>query len=278
MGFSRKAVIVSAGAVLLLTGCARPASAPLDTDRLNAAIDRSVGGLDTCVIALDVKSGARLYQYGRYDICTEPAPPCETFEPVIAITAAEAGAASTTGVEKWDGSPQPVRAWQRDANLHDAFAGSVAWWFRKAADRVGATRMGEALRRLSYGDGATANLSGDFWSGPAAGGGLAITPRDQARFMRSWAAGALPVAGGAAAATMNALPVQTSGGSTLRSLAGSCPDAADRSRSVGWWMARATSPGRDFVVVAMVASADAPPGSEIGDAVTAALAEAKAWP
>lgn len=265
-------------AALALAACAPPPRDRLDQDRLNADIDQSIGGLGTCVILRDTRSGRKVYQYGQFDICSAQLPPCETFEPAAALIGLDAGLITPKTVFKWDGTPQPTAAWQVDADLAQAFRGSIGWWFAALSERVGRDRYASALRAFGYGNKNPAGPIVSFWQGPARGGGLTISPGGQANFMRRLYAGKLAVKP-ASLQTVQALMVnEARGAAQMSAIAASCPDQADRGRGVGWWVGRLKSPTRDLVFAAVVEAAEPPPGSEVGDSLKDAFTDVGLWP
>jgi len=265
-------------APLVLAGCAPPPRDRVDQDRLNADIDRAIGGLGTCVVILDTQSGRKVYQYGHFDICSRPLPPCETFEVPAALIGLDAGLITPQTVFKWDGTPQPTKAWQSDADLARAFQGSIAWWFGRLSQQIGHDRYAAALGDFGYGSKDPAGPITSFWQGPAHGGALAISPGGQAAFMRRLYAGRLPVKPASLQAVQALLRDETRGAATMSGVAGSCADQADRGRGVGWWVGRLKSPQRDLVFAAVVEAAEPPPGSDVGDSLKDAFADAGLWP
>lgn len=275
---------------ILLAACApKPAqgpnpTTPLNQDRLNADIDREIGGLGTCVIVVDTASGRSLYQYGHFDVCDAARPPpCETFQLPESLIGLDAGVITPTTVLKWDGTPQPVSAWRVDADPTKAFQGSIPWWFGRLAEQIGAGPMAAALQRLGYGDAKVAGPLGAFWQGPAKGGGLTISPRQQVDFLRRFYAGRLPVKP-AAAAFVQGLMVHDAGRDAkgrpieIDGLAGSCSTQADGSNGVGWWVGRLKTPDRDVVFTASVTASAPPPGADIAQAMKDAFTDAGMWP
>jgi beta-lactamase class D len=269
------AIVVAA---LAASGCAPPPRDRLDQERLNADIDRTIGGLGTCVIVLDTQSGRKLYQYGQFDICHQPLPPCETFEVPAALIGLDAGLIAPRTVVKWDGTPQPTRALQVDANMQKAFADAIGWWFARLSRQIGQARYAARLGDFDYGSKAPTGPVDSFWQGPARGGGLTISTVGQARFLQRLFAGALPVRPGSAAAVEAALQTESHGGGAISGLAGSCSDQADRGRGVGWWVGRLKSAQRDLTFAAVVESAEPPPGSEVETNLKDAFADAGLWP
>jgi beta-lactamase class D len=263
---------------LALGACTPPARDQVDKDKLNADIDSAIGGLGTCVIVQDTQTGRKVYQYGHYDICSRPLPPCETFEAPAALIGLDAGLVTPQTVFKWDGTPQPTKLWQTDANLSQAFQNSNGWWFARLSQQIGHDRYASALRSFDYGSKDPAGPITSFWRGPAQGGSLGISPGGQADFMRRLYTGKLAVKPASLQAVQALLQDETRGTATMSGLAASCPDQADRARGVGWWVGRLKSPQRDLVFAAVVEAAEPPPGSDVGASLKEAFADAGLWP
>jgi len=271
-------VLAAVIAPMLLAGCAPPPRDRFDHDKLNGDIDGAIGGLGTCVIILDTQSGRKVYQYGHFDICSRALPPCETFEVPAALIGLDAGLVTPQTVLKWDGSAQPITAWQTDADLGKAFHDSIGWWFGRLSQQIGPARYAAALAGFDYGD---KNLKGpitSFWQGPAQGGTLGISTGSQAGFMRRLFAGQLQVKPASAQAVEAVLASETRAGATVSGIGGSCSDEPDRSRGVSWWTGRLRSPTRDLTVAAVVEAASPPPGSDVGDSLKEAFGDAGLWP
>ena len=263
---------------LTLASCSPPPRDLVDKDKLNADIDHSIGGLGTCVILLDTQSGRKVYQYGKYDICTGHLPPCETFEPVAALIGLDAGLITPQTVIKWDGSPQLTRAWQVDANLSQAFASSNLYWFGQLSRQIGRARYAATLSAYDYGQKQPIGAITSFWQGPAQQGGLGISPAEQASFMRRLFSGQMKAKPSSLQAVQALMAGETRGQAQISAVAGSCADQADRGRGVGWWTGRLKSPTRDLTFSASVESAEPPPGSEVALNLKAIFSDVGLWP
>jgi len=263
---------------LLLSACGRspiaaklgfgPAPAPLDTATLNSEIDQRIGGIDTCVIILDTATGRRLYAYGQAETCITPLPPCDLFDIPASLIGLDQGVITPTQVVKWDGTPQPISAWNTDADLAKALHLDIGWWFAKLATAIGHDRMVGGLRALDYGDQNTAGPLNSFWMGPQVGGALATTEGQQADFIRRFYAGDLKVAPAAIAAVQAATLDETRtdpkvGPVVISGRDASCPSTADGGRTVSWWVGRIKSKTHDISFSASIEGTDAPPGIEI---------------
>jgi hypothetical protein len=164
----------------------------LDKDRLEAALDPAVGGPDTCMTIDDVKSGAEVYRYGAESVCNRPLAPCATFQIPMTLIGLDDGKVRPGETWAWDGKPQPYRAWEHDADLAGAWRSGAGWYFQRLALAIGPARFGQRLSAFGYGQGAPVGRADAFWMGPAAGGGLFLSTRNQAQVLRRLARGDLP--------------------------------------------------------------------------------------
>ena len=258
-----------------------PFGAPaFDHDQLESAIDNSFGGVGVCVVIDDTASGRQVYRYNAPSTCMLRLPPCETFEIANDLIGLDAGLATPQTRFKWDGTPQPVKAWEHDADMKTAFRQSMTWWQQRVAEMAGAPLYQRELKDLDYGNRSPAGPLSGFWLGPSAGGGLAISTNEQASFLHRLYSGSLPVKPQSLAYVEQLMLDETRGGSIMSGKAGSCPSAQDSSRQVSWWVGRLKTPKHDYV---FAASTETPndsslPGVEIERRVKSAFADAGLWP
>jgi beta-lactamase class D len=124
------------------------------------------------------------------EACRTRVSPQSTFKVPHALAALDAGV--ITGADSsfsYDGSTQPFAAWRRDHTLASAMRFSVVWWFQRVAERLGATREREYLRRFDYGNADPSSGLTTFWLG----GSLTISPEEQAQFVLRLYGNKLPV-------------------------------------------------------------------------------------
>ena len=275
------------GLALVLAACsqnpfapAKPASA-LNTDKLEAEIDQKMGGIGTCVIIADVASGHELYRYNAPE-CRAPLPPCSTFDIPSALAGLDAGVITPTTVYKWDGSPQPTKEWQADADVGAASQKSILWWWQRLSTQIGHDRLEAALKAYDYGNRNVDGPPATFWLGPQSGGALALSTEQQLSFLRRLYNGGLPVKPQTAGVVAGLLPGETrtdaAGPATMTGKAASCASTPDGGRGVAWWIGRLKTPTRDVVFAASLESANAPPGLEIERDVKEIFADVGLWP
>jgi beta-lactamase class D len=274
--------------VAQLGACAPKAGSPrapaaIDEVKLEAGVDRLMGGANTCVVVADARSGRFLYQYGNAGVCLRPLPPCSTFEIASTLIGLDLGLIAPQTVFKWDGTPQRVKAWEADADTAKAFKDGVVWWHQRLARQAGDDRYVQRLKAFDYGERNAAGSARDFGAGPSEGGSWLISTHGQATFLQRLYAGQLPVKPDAAAFVRQVMLDETRADAkgdryVMSGKAASCPTSADGSRGVGWWIGALQTPSRDLVFAASVEAADAPPGAELRQRIKDIFADAGLWP
>lgn len=273
-------IVLAAAATLALAGCGLPPGAGLkiDKDRLEAALDPAVGGPDTCMVIDDAKTGAELYRYGAESVCNRPLAPCGTFQIPMTVIGLSDGKVAPGEVWKWDGKVEPYGAWQHDMDLAGAWRMGAVWWFQKLALSIGPERFKQQLSAFGYGQGAPLGRADSFWMGPAAGGGLYLSTRNQADILRKLARGGLPAKPDAQAAVQALMADTTRGQTQLFDMGSSCASIADASRDVSWWAGRIKTPDRDLVFALSIDSQNPLSGQEIRSRMLPILSRAGLLP
>ncbi len=273
---------LAAASALALSGCGRIQrlihGPGFSTDILDAQLDPTIGGPDTCVVIFDTASGAELYRYGDHAVCNRPLAPCDTFNAPMALIGLDLGAVQPGTVWPWDGSAQPSQQWRKPSDLASAFQWNTPWWWRRLAQTIGPDRFAQRLSAFGYGQGRPIGDPLAFWQGPAAGGGLFISSNDQAAFLRKLYTGRLPVSPAAAGTVQSLMVQETRGDAVLSGLMASCASIADSSRSLGWWIGRIKSPKRDVVFAISIEGQNALPGMEIRSRAEPIFAQAGLLP
>lgn len=282
MRAARPSLVLLIAAALALAGCDRlpgqGAKLKLDKDRFEAALDPAVGGPDTCLVIKAVDGGPELYRYGAESACNRPLAPCATFQVPMTVIGLSDGKVARGDVWKWDGKVQPYKVWEKDMDLETAWRVAAAWWFQKLALQIGTDRFKSQLSAFGYGQGAPVGRPDAFWMGPAAGGGLFLSTRNQVDILGKLARTALPAKPGAQG-TVQALMADTVRGQTqLYDLGASCSSIADGSRSVSWWIGRIKGPANDLVFALSIESANPLSGMEIRSRMLPILTAARLLP
>jgi beta-lactamase class D len=259
--------LLAAAAALALSGCGwlpgQTTRLKLDKDRFEAALDPAVGGPDTCLVLKDTGNGTELYRYGAESVCNRPLAPCETFRIPLTVIGLSAGKATRREVVKWNGKVQPYEAWEHDLDLEGAWRVGADWWFQRLALAIGPERFRQALSAFGYGQGKPIGRPDAFWMGPAAGGGLFLSTRNQADILRKLARATLPAKPGAQGTVQGLMADGVRGQVQLYDLGAQCPSIADASRDVSWWVGRIKGPDRDLVFALSIESANPLSGLEI---------------
>jgi beta-lactamase class D len=291
---TRAATAVLLLAVLALGGCSQggksavklPFKVPgigapaFDTDKLEAAIDGSFGGIGTCVVINDTRSGSQLFRYNAPSACMRPWPPCDTFEVPSALIGLETGAITPATVVKWNHTPQPVTGWQHDSDLKSAFRDSIQWWDQALAVKVGQDAYRDRLRAFGYGNASPSGPAGSFWLGPSQGGALMISTQDQAGFLHRLYTDGLPVKAANGAYVEGLMLDETRGDYVMSGKSGTCASTGDGSRQVAWWIGRLKSSKADYVFAASLETGNdtSLPAEEIRHRMKVVFTQAGLWP
>jgi len=195
--------------------------------------------------------------------CSTRISPASTFKVPHALAALDSGVVSGPDeVFPYDGTLFSQEAWRRDHTLATAMRYSVVWYFQRIAQRLGAARERDYLKKLSYGNiDSTSGLT-TFWLG----GSLQVTPEEQARFWINLFESKLSISG-RAMEQVRAMLVQPAG--TVVNATGAHPfddpwpadavvsaktgSATDRSgRAVRWLAGHVKRGNKSFVFVSCV--------------------------
>ena len=197
-------------------------------------------------------------------VCGTRVSPQSTFKIPHALAALDAGVIGPDSAFAYDGSPQAFDAWRRDHTLQSAMRFSVVWCFQRVAEKLGAEREREYLRRLGYGNADPSSGLTTFWLG----GSLVISPDEQLQFLLRLFANELPVSQDAMSIVqpygkvVNATGQHAFGGAwprdtTLRAKTGSGRDKTGR--QVRWLVGQVTRARRSWVFVSCVIGGDDTP-------------------
>jgi beta-lactamase class D len=139
-----------------------------------------------------------LYEGGVGEVGRDPSTACDarvtpasTFKVPHALAALDAGVvAGADTTFKYDGAALSFESWRRDHTLASAMRHSVVWYFQRIAELLGPERERDYLRRFDYGNAPDVRRNvTTFWLD----GTLAISPREELRFIRRLYANELPV-------------------------------------------------------------------------------------
>jgi beta-lactamase class D len=195
-----------------------------------------------CTVILDARSGDVLVREGS---CDQRFAPFSTFKLPLAVIGYDAGILVDDVTPRWewhagltaperDHKPVDPTIWERD---------SVLWYSREVTRLLGADAFGRYAAALDYGNGDVSGMPGaengltHSWLGAS----LAISPDEQAAFVRRLLHGALPVSADAQAWAASILPDFTAGDWVVSGKTGSgwVSDASGqfyRDRPLGWFV------------------------------------------
>ena len=115
--------------------------------------------------------------------------PASTFKILNALIAFETGVVKDQNeILPYDGSPRPVKAWEKDMSITEAMAVSNVPLFQGIARGIGLTRMQKYVSKVGYGNAEIGAKVDDFWlKGP-----LGVSALEQIRFLDELTRGELP--------------------------------------------------------------------------------------
>jgi beta-lactamase class D len=146
-------------------------------------------------------------RYIRYNSkrCTQRFLPASTYKIPNSLIGLETGVIPDSDyVIKWDGTPQPIKAWERDHTLKSAIYYSVVPYFRELARRVGREKMQYWLNKLNYGNKAIGDKEDYFWLDNS----LKISADEQVEFLKMFYYFKLPFSKRSLDIVRNILPQQ----------------------------------------------------------------------
>lgn len=115
--------------------------------------------------------------------------PASTYKIPHTLIALDTGVVSSAEqVFHWDGTEYSFNLHNQDQTLSSAMRFSAVWVYRQLAAAIGATRAGQYLATLGYGNATVAVAEGDYWID----GELAISAFEQVAFLQALYAERLP--------------------------------------------------------------------------------------
>ena len=254
--------------LLILTGSALGSSAAWTSAAENARQATASPAPGSCFLLHEIGVGE--VRRAPSEACRTRVSPQSTFKIPHALAALDAGVISGPSSSfSYDGSTQFFETWRRDHTLATAMRFSVVWWFQRLAERLGAARERDYLRRLAYGNADPSSGLTTFWLG----GSLTISPEEQAQFLLRLYGDKLPVSQHAIR-TVREVLVQPAGmvvnangehpfggawppGTVLSAKTGRGTDRSGR--AVRWLVGHVSRERRSWVFVSCVIGDDATP-------------------
>lgn len=133
-----------------------------------------------CLLVVDIASGKTILETDPA-ACAERFYPCSTFKVPLAAMALDSGALrNESEILKWDGSAQPIPAWEQSHNAKSWMRESVVWFSQRLTPKIGSARIVKYLADFSYGN---KDFSGGLtkaWLSSS----LRISAREQVDFLR----------------------------------------------------------------------------------------------
>jgi len=145
--------------------------------------------------------------------CKQRFQPASTYKILNALIGLETGVIQDSDyVIKWDGTPQPMKVWERDHTLKSAIYYSVVPYFRELARRVGRDRMQYWLNKINYGNNSIGDKEDYFWLDNS----LKISADEQIEFLKKFYSGKLPFSKRSLDIVKNILPEEDFQNAILR--------------------------------------------------------------
>jgi beta-lactamase class D len=258
---------------------------PAASLRLDA---RSAGtppiGTESCFLLFELGVGE--VRRNPSEACRTAISPASTFKVPHALAALDSGVvAGPSETFVYDGKSNGPEAWRHDHTLATAMRDSVVWYFQRIAQRLGADRERDYLKKLSFGNMDSTSGLTTFWLGES----LKVTPEEQARFWVNLYRNNLPVSA-RAMEQVRAMLVQPAG--SVVNAAGTHPfdhpwpadavvsaktgSVTDKSgRAVRWLAGHVKRGNRSFVFVSCVIGSTALEANAAIDLAARALRHAQ---
>ncbi|WMJ81572.1 penicillin-binding transpeptidase domain-containing protein [Clostridium sp. MB40-C1] len=121
------------------------------TSKKAANYKESFNGIDGCAVFYN--SDMKEYRFYNEQLCEKQVSPCSTFKIIATLVGLEKGVINSIDSKmNYDGTSYPIKAWNKDLNLKEAFQTSCVWYFRKVIDKIGKDNMQKALKKIKYGN------------------------------------------------------------------------------------------------------------------------------
>ncbi|HEX5364595.1 MAG TPA: class D beta-lactamase [Gallionella sp.] len=205
------------------------------------------------------------YDQKRADTRFAPASTFKIFNTLVGL--ASGAVKDVDQILPYGGSPQPVKAWEKDMSLRDAIAISNVAAYQVLARRIGLERMRKEISGMNYGNGEIGTSIDNFWLvGP-----LAISAIEQTQLLAQLAEGALPFPKEMQASVREIIRLEQKDNYALYGKTGwgNFPDPG-----IGWWVGWVQKEGRVYAFalnIDMQRASDAGKRAELGRACLKAL-------
>lgn len=182
-----------------------------------------------CLLVAELDSG-KVVRESDPAFCGERLSPCSTFKIPLALTALDAGVLDEKQVLKWDGTKQPLKAWEADQDLRGWLKESVVWFSQRLTPKIGLKRIETDLEDFRYGN---KDFSGGLtkaWLNSS----LKISAREQVDFLRRMRKHELKIAAPTVDKVLAALPAEVDK-PDLR-IFGKTGSSGEKSPRFGWYV------------------------------------------
>ncbi len=208
----------------------------------------------------------------RPEQCAERLPPMSTFKIPNSLISLELGVVpDAKQMTKWDGTDYGNLDWNRDQNLASAFAVSAVWYYQRLAEKVGAERMQEQVRKIRYGNEDTSGGITQFWLNSS----LKISADEQVEFLRRFVQGELPFSARTVSIVKEIMIVGQNKRAVLRGKTGSA--GANNRRTLNWFVGYVEREGKTYVFATNIKGQDIPDRNTARKITEAILKEMKLW-
>ncbi len=218
-------------ALLVAMSPARSAESPIPANTVRSAFGDKIGTF----VCIDCSSrGTTIHDTA---LAGERLPPCSTFKIWNTLIGLEVGLLPSPGdpFYKWDGETRPIREWNRDLSLAEAFRASCVPAFQGLARQIGPDRMQTWIDAIGYGDRDTSAGIDAFWLPAKGRKTLLVSPREQAELMARLVREELPFSKASCAALEEIMGVRETDKGALYGKTGSGADESGR-YNLGWFV------------------------------------------
>lgn len=227
-------------------------------------------GYQGAFVLLDLER--KSYVRYRPEQCAERLPPMSTFKIPNSLMSLELGIVpDAKQMTKWDGTDYGNPDWNRDQNLASAFAVSAVWYYQRLAEKVGAERMQEYVRKIHYGNEDTSGGITQFWLNSS----LKISADEQVEFLRRFVQGELPFSARTASIVKEIMIVGQNKRAVLRGKTGSA--GANNRRTLNWFVGYLEREGKTYVFATNIKGQDIPDRNTARQITEAILKEMTLW-
>jgi beta-lactamase class D len=256
--------------LLLPAGWAQISQTPSKESNKEINLTPFFKGYEGAFVLLDLER--KSYVRYRPEQCAERMPPMSTFKIPNSLISLELGVVpDARQITKWDGTDYGNPGWNRNHNLASAFASSAVWYYQGLAEKVGAERMREYVRKIHYGNQDISGGITKFWLNTS----LKISADEQVEFLRRFVQGELPFSARTMKIVKEIMIVDKNGRSVLRGKTGSA--GTNNRRLLNWFVGYLEREGNHYIFATNIKSDEIPDRNTARQITEAILKEMKLW-